>query len=175
MVPFGLAIVTILIYVVISIWMTFLKLIGVNHPTSRESSTKTGPKLLLMTLKSPLNSAMKKRLRWGVVRTCITLILMTALPSLMGLISIFDCTPVETDEGQVWLLDSRRDKRCFSDDTYWQFAGLHIAACVAWLLLIVLYVTKSRDTENQYETLSRSYKVIVTHYYYSCSSMVVRM
>lgn len=137
-----------------------LAIIGVKQLSSRLSSLKNGPKLVMSAFLHPLTPAMSRRLWWGVVRASVTMIMLTALPSLLGLVTIFDCTRIESANGDViWMSDMSRDKECFNGNDFYTFAVLHAIVFCLWLLIIALYARESRETGNAYIDISLSSQV----------------
>lgn len=106
----------------------------------------TGPMVLISAFVRPLTPGGRQRLWWGVIRASITCVLLTALPSLLGLVSVFDCTRTATvDQGTVWLNDASRDKECYNNDEYWTYAGMHLSVLLLWVFIIGWFINKAHN------------------------------
>lgn len=160
LIPFILAFIALLYYMFIQLWSCVLFVMRRRVLPADDAARCTGIKLLLSAISRPLAKTMRIRLRWGVVRTIVTLVFSAALPSWLGLVTIFDCTRVQTADGEVWMNDMSRDKECFADDTYFTYVGMHLFIVLIWLVLVVLYIRKSRQVGSSYEDIANSYKVI---------------
>lgn len=160
LIPFVLVGVTVMHYIVMRIFRLLLRTCGREQMTPEEAVTCQGKNLLLSSYTRPLTPEMLLRFKWGVVRACITMVVATALPSLLGLLTIFDCTPVDTPSGLVWLLDARRDIECFSGADYWLFVYLHLTVSFIWVVMIIYYMSRSKEAGNTLNDIAISYKVI---------------
>lgn len=77
----------------------------------------------------------KPKISNAVVRSSIAAVSLTALPSLIKLLSIFDCTShVDADDNKnvTYVMDGSRDVLCFTS-TYYQYAAVHLVLIGLWV------------------------------------------
>lgn len=163
LVPFILMLVTIMHYVIATRLSVFRFGLRDKLEFDPDFVPRFGHKLLMYAYKGGLDAGMRLRLKWAVVRACIVMLVATALPSLMGLLSLFDCVPVEENDEIVWLIDSRRDTYCFDGVSYWAYAVLHMFTLLVWFGLIVIYVKNSKagKEDDSKSEMAKSYQVSI--------------
>lgn len=167
-IPFVLALMVVTIYIFLIIWGTILRCLGRRPPVEAWALDKTGYKVVVKALSRPLSKSMIMRLNWGVVRAIYMLVLMTALPSLLGLVAILDCSEIVPD---IYVLDASRDVQCWNMFGTWgHYVALHAIILLIWLLVIVLFVSKIRSSSAKIEEKSQvnEYDVMLREHANSC-------
>lgn len=79
------------------------------------------------------------RLRIACSRSVITIVLFVALPSWLNILTVFDCTGVDTGtaDGTVYYSDTNRSFKCYDGDWYWLLA-VALLGVLLWTYFIRL-------------------------------------